>query len=66
MIPSISRSPVLCLAIGFPKRPKDVGLTASAILEDVGGDWNLAVRISNVDVSCCGLCLDATKPELLA
>ena len=64
MMPSISRSPVLCSAVALRRRLTEVRLTAGTVLENVGGDWGLTVRIADVDECCRGLCLDATEPEM--
>lgn len=57
---------MLCLAIPPRRQFADVRLTAGTVLEDVVGHWVLAVRIADGDVSCRGLCLGATEPEMLA
>ena len=41
-------------------------LTAGTVLKDVGGDRVLPVRVCDVDVSCCGLLLNTTEPEMSA
>ena len=41
-------------------------LTARTILEDVGGDRHVSVRVHDVEVIGSGLSLGATEPEKLA